>query len=544
MIVLVSGVSSFDLARAQVVDVDTLFAPNPTPTNAFGIHLSSIVDTGEVLRLLVTDTGVGDRGAVFTFFYDNELEHWTTGQILGNEAPDSGRVFGTAVTLDTNTLPLIAVSDAGWVTLWRFDGIQWFVETSVRGITKPGTTQPSFGSGLAITILESDEELVFVGAENGGDTDPGPGSREGSAYAFVRSSETMEWTREVRLLAPSPLEGEEFGASVAVVPLAGGHAGDALALVGAPRRPFNTTQEGRALAYTRDGATGTWSLETELIYPDGDLDVGEFGTEVDLLPVPGGEAGEVIAVVGAPFANVCGVVNTGVAYAFHRSPEGVWELEDRLCSAEGRVDYRFGSAIAIDAYPVQQLSGVGPVRVLVGTEPSATPPNGHPGGADLYERTVDEFGEVSWTRHAHFASGAAGTGPSDFYGSAVALAGDLALVGARSSDLAAENAGAVFVYGPTTVSNEQPEPTRPGLEVQVQPNPSLGHSQVVVRMDRTEDVRIDVIDALGRVVQRTHRGLLAAGEHRFSISGLVAGVYSLRVSRTARVTSTTFTVVR
>lgn len=541
-----AAVCLLEAASAQSIPADTLIAPAHCANCAYGHGLDGatdpdVLDDG-MTRVIVSEAGRSPDGVVYVLVYDEAQAAWIQEDSLGHVAPSGGNISNGRIVL-SSAGSLVTISDAGSVVVRRRSRVtlQWEVEKTLDG---QGVGGAYFGSDVAGVQLDDLNELIVVGAQNDGD---GPGETgPGLAYPFVHTPGSSTWPQEMAMEAPNAAPGEQFGAAVAVSPLSGGHPGDALALVGAPRRPFFTTQEGRALAFRRDGLTRIWTLETELTYPDGNPEVFDFGIDVALHPVPGGEPGELVALVGAPFGYTCGVVNTGVAFVYHRSSIGSWTHEDTLCSQVRRQDNRFGSALAMDAHPVVPLhGGVGVIRALVGTEPGPIPTEGHPGGADLFERTVDETGTVTWVRHAHFQSGATGSADADWYGSAVALAGPFALVGARASNLAAPSAGAVFVYGPTIVESQPEVPTEPlaGV-VRIQPNPSLGRAEVVVDLEGPSSVRIIVVDVLGRIVKLLYEGILGAGRQTFAVEGLRPGVYLVRVDGSAGREASRFTVVR
>lgn len=82
-------------------------------------------------------------------------------------------------------------------------------------------------------------------------------------------------------------------------------------------------------------------------------------------------------------------------------------------------------------------------------------------------------------------------------------------------------------------------------EAYVSPNPSSGSSELVIRNRAQGMVTIRVIDALGRVVQHIHNGVLRTGDHAFRIdASLSPSVYTVLVQTQGRVVSETFTVAR
>jgi hypothetical protein len=68
------------------------------------------------------------------------------------------------------------------------------------------------------------------------------------------------------------------------------------------------------------------------------------------------------------------------------------------------------------------------------------------------------------------------------------------------------------------------------LSLTASPNPAGGRITLSLRLARAISVRVAVFDALGRRVAGVHSGLLAPGEHRFSleIGRLTPGVYTVR----------------
>lgn len=325
------------------------------------------------LHILVTAVGHNPDGTVFPVYFDETVEAWVVDGELA-PLPAAGAYGISAALLAKNDTLVALVGDrdygarGGVVTWIRVHGV-WNKEVVIQAQDEPGNDLLEFGEAVSVVGLGSGEALAIIGDSRSGSIVTQPAG-PGAAFIVLRDATTGAWSQEERILAPNGSESEAFGASVSVVPLSGGHPGDVLALVGAPRRPFFTTREGRALAFTRDGATGTWAFEEEFIYPDGP-DVGEFDTEVALLPVPNGEPGEVVALIGAPFANVCSALTSGAAYAFHRTPKATWTHEDTLCSQAQRTHNHWGSAIAMDAHPYVPLGeSPGPVRALVGARSS------------------------------------------------------------------------------------------------------------------------------------------------------------------------------
>lgn len=72
----------------------------------------------------------------------------------------------------------------------------------------------------------------------------------------------------------------------------------------------------------------------------------------------------------------------------------------------------------------------------------------------------------------------------------------------------------------------------PRAGVRVLPNPFRARARVEVETARAQDVRVEVVDVLGRRVALLHDGALGAGAHAFEVRGtdLPAGLYLVRVA--------------
>ncbi len=542
---------------AQPVALDTLFAPSPCTFCNFGFDVDvaadpGVLDDGEI-RLAVLQFGPQSDQAVFVFTRDPIQEVWVREDSLGHVTPNAGNL-GYVSLFPSEGGSVAMVADAGDVALWRRNQAadMWEVEAILQGIQKPGPGSANLGFASQGALLQSGEELVFIGAPNGGD-DPTGGVREGSAYAFVRPAGEPPgpnaWTMEARILAPDGEQGDFFGVSVAMLPtpgLSGGDAGDALVLVGASSHPNSTSRTGVVYVLLRDGKTRTWSLETELVAHDGDaFDI--FGATAAILPLPGGVPGEALALIGAGGDDDL-IGNAGAAYAFRREYVAVadtfrWVEEIKLYPA-GVVEGLFFGAGAI-ALTVDTLeSGTPVVLALIGADPDEFQDDqGHPSEANLFVRST-ATGSPVWIRRATYSTGAQGV-ESDWFGSAVAFApsenGPLALVGAYRSNAALEQgypsgieAGAVFIYDSSVFVAAEPDLPVPqnGLSLSVYPNPARGEATIRLRMTEPGHIRAVLYDVLGREVAVVFDGEVVSGLLAFSIptQRLAAGTYALQVA--------------
>jgi hypothetical protein len=94
---------------------------------------------------------------------------------------------------------------------------------------------------------------------------------------------------------------------------------------------------------------------------------------------------------------------------------------------------------------------------------------------------------------------------------------------------ASDRVFAVFVT-PQPVAAEDDAPAALLSLTQPLPNPVVSSSRMILTLGRSEDVRVELYDAVGRRVRVIHDGALAGGSHAIEIDGggLSSGVYLVR----------------
>ncbi len=241
-----------------------------------------------------------------------------------------------------------------------------------------------FGSSVALS-----GETAVVGATHAW-INPQTNNSPGAAYVFVRNAGV--WTPQAKLLAPVPVDQMRFGASVSI-------SGNTL-LVGAPNDHDpgdfqNTRERGSAHVFNRTGSAWIHHDPSPIAPYSGRF--YHFGTSVSL--------SRDIALIGATadFASVFRFVG------------GSWTLETTLVAGDNDNTYaeHFGSSVA--------LSGN---RALIGA------PDTKLGTADTSRGAAYVFvnDQNVWTQEAKLVTNSGA--PYDFFGSSVALRGDIAFVGA------------------------------------------------------------------------------------------------------------------
>jgi len=304
---------------------------------------------------------------------------------------------------------------AGAAYVYVRDGATWRLQAYLKAST-PGWDK-LFGWSVAIS-----GDIIVVGAPmersgatgvNGDETDDSAPDA-GAAYVFVRDG--TNWTQEAYLKASNTALGQQFGRTVAV-------SGNTV-LVGAPMESTGGQYSGAVYLFVRTRTT--WSQQAYLKAPtvepydvfgislaiSGDtLVVGAWGDDSGASGVNGDQ-------------NDNSVEFAGAAHVFVRSGN-TWTHQAYLkASNAGRYDH-FGGATAI--------SGDTIVVGAWGEYSNATGVNGNQnddslgaaGAAYVFVRNG-----TSWRQQAYLK--ASNTGERDFFGQAVAVSGNIIVVGAPS----------------------------------------------------------------------------------------------------------------
>ena len=282
----------------------------------------------------------------------------------------------------------------------------------------PADLDPSDTFGSAVSLSG---DLAIAGSR----LDDDKGSSSGSAYIFKRQlksdgSGDYEWLQEAKLLASDGAESDRFGFSVSIW-------GD-IAIVGAYG---HDSSRGAVYVFSRnlksDGSGDyEWIEEAKLLASDGaasDL----FGFSVNNW--------ENFAVVGAFNDDV-----KGSAYVFQRKLKGdgsgdyEWVEESKITASDGATDARFGYAVSI--YDGKAM--VGAYRDNQGNPQS--------GSAYIYIRKLknDGSGEYEWVQEAKVFP--YDTAHYKYFGVALSIRGDYALVGAYGDDEGGTDAGAAYLF--------------------------------------------------------------------------------------------------
>ncbi len=351
--------------------------------------------------------GYTQAGAAYVFVRSGGA--WSEQQKLSVSVTNWADSLGIGVAIAGDTAILGAkgtdipgATNAGAAYVFTRSGTVWTQEAMLQA--SDGATGDSFGQAVALTTTASPADTVLVGS---------PYANAGAAYtgaAYVFTHEGGTWTQQAKLVASDAAAHDIFGFSVAL--------SGTTALIGAYHDDtIHGAAAGSAYVFTRDGAA--WTERANLVPSTGGPNFS-FGFSVAL-------SGDT-ALVGSRDASVGGVTGTGAAHVFVRNGT-TWSQQQALEPGAAQLYGIFGCAVA--------LSGD---RALVGSTLSDSSAGPRSGSGYIFNRT----GTV-WTAQAKLVI--AGGAADDFFGYAVALEGNTALIGACTADTTAgSNAGCAYVF--------------------------------------------------------------------------------------------------
>ena len=256
-----------------------------------------------------------------------------------------------------------------------------------------GGARDFFGYAVALS-----GETALVGAQR---ASVGGADSRGAAYVFARSGGV--WTQQAQLTASDGEAGDHFGTAVAL-------SGDT-AVIGAD--VGGAADKGAVYVFTRGG--GEWAEQAQLTVSTTSL-YPRLGCSVAL------SGGTIVA--GAYWSDHGGAAMRGTAYVF-TGAVATWSQQAELSASAGDGGDQFGVAVAVD----------GDTAVVGADQAGAS----LKGAAYVFTRS----GGV-WTERKTLAASDGGSG--DQFGYAVALSGGTALVGAQASDQGASDQGAAYVF--------------------------------------------------------------------------------------------------
>jgi hypothetical protein len=339
-------------------------------------------------------------------FYSHHIE-------IAADDSSGGDYFGVSVAIDGDYAVIGACGedgengdDRGAAYIFQRQAVNNWVEIKKLTADVP-LNRDRFG--IAVDI---DGDYIIVGA-NGGN----------AAFIFYRNwGGDNNWGLVKKITAADVEERDCFGGSVSIdgdYVVVGAHLEDGAAGV----------DRGAAYIFYKEGTPDNWTEVQKLTASDAE-DRASFGFSVAM-------SGD-YAVIGAYLKDVAGFSDVGEAYVFYREgTPGNWTETAKFTPHQEKIQIQFGISVSIS----------GDYAIVGAHREDVTP--GHSaemcecgGAAHIYHRngTPDNWEEVTTLTSSDVQ-------PHDYFGCAVAISGDLAIVGANN-DTSPEKwgRGAAYVF--------------------------------------------------------------------------------------------------
>lgn len=379
----------FEASGGHWSETQILTASDNGPGDQFGIQVAT---NGTWICVTADDWDgptINALGAAYVF--GKPGDSWTEEAVLTASDGAFADKFGSSVAIDGGTI-LIGVTDvdaspaldSGACYVFVHESSTW----SEQAKLVPSDPEPLLKMGQSVA-LEGD--TAVLGAHT-------------SAYVFVRTETT--WSEEQKLSALGSTPEDALGNAVGI-------SGSTI-VVGAPGTAADTANAaGSAVVFDHHG--GNWS-ETIRLDVGNSRDYDRFGGAVAL-------EGDRIAVGSATEFTASGD-EAGAVYVFHRSGD-TWSLESRLEPDDAAAWDKFGISLALSGNTLL----AGSVRADL---------DGHEDAGAAYEFTRSSG---AWIQTQKLVS--SDHAAKDFFGSALAISGDLAVIGAPGDD---SNTGAAYIF--------------------------------------------------------------------------------------------------
>ena len=402
---------------SDLTETAKLTAPDGEGSDLFGESVS-ISSKHAIVGAVGGDSDLFDgTGAAYIFPLLGGGSWGTPTKVL---APDgvANDKFGTSVSIDgyyaivgspfdTNT-----ALNSGSAYIFTYP----FTDEPVKLVASDGAARDVFGFSVSVS-----GDYAIVGAP----TVAGAGSGPGAAYIFERSE--SRWN-EVQILRPDDgAEGDLFGYSVAI---SGNHA-----IVGAPRRDSASHIDAGAVYFFMRTAAGIWEPVNMMVDPDGD-DSDQFGWSVSI-------DGD-LAIAGAPMHDESVGADAGSALVL-RYWNSFWFPSEELEATDGAAGDQFGFSVSLS----NNYAVVGSLKYSTST-----------GAAYVFQETSHPA-DTALTDWQHTDRLVASDTSPWWFGTAVSLYGNMALVGAKGDDVNGYSSGSVYSYN--IFAEPEPEPPSAGL---------------------------------------------------------------------------------
>ena len=312
---------------------------------------------------------------------------------------------------------IVGSHEVGIAKIYVGDGKRWKEQAEL-------TADPAgaaFGWAVSLTGRHdrASANTAIVGAPS--DNHAEAKKNAGAAYIFIRSGDI--WKQQAKLAAPDPEDEDAFGFAVSI--------DRNTAIVGVPMDDDGGRDAGSAYIFVRDGVA--WRQQAKLV-PQDLVGFDLFGGAVF---VHGNTA-----VVGASGHSHNGLRFPGAAYVFVR--EGTtWVEQAKLTADDAASSDSFGKSVALFND-----------TIIVGAPVADVEGKKDAGAAYVFAREGD-----TWKRPVKLIRKSEKKG--DQFGSGVAVAGNIAIIGAAGVEDAGADSGAAYGFARVDGVWEEKDKVRP-----------------------------------------------------------------------------------
>lgn len=386
----------FDKNGSNWSQTEKLSASDGAATDWFGYSVSLMGNRALIGAYQDDDNGSNSGSA---YIYDFNGNNWTQTIKLTASEGNVNDYFGESVSLSVNRLLIGAHrnddngEDSGSAYIFDYNGASWSETTKL--IADDGTAFDSFGT---VVSLWGNKAVIGTPDENDN------GSNSGAAYVFELTGGS--WSQTGKLLANDGAATDDFGSAVGV--------SSGNILVGAFLDDDNGVNSGSAYGYKFDG--NNWIQFAKLTAGDG-ASYDRFAYSVSMFANR--------ALIGVYRDDVKGT-SSGSAYIYELNG-GSWMQTAKLLANDGSVNDEFGISVSLNGD-----------RALIGAH-SNNDTFEDSGSAYIFDYTGG-----FWSQTAKLTP--SDPGGFEYFGKAVSLFGDRAIIGNTNDDDNGSNAGSVYVY--------------------------------------------------------------------------------------------------
>ncbi|WP_165440629.1 polysaccharide lyase family 8 super-sandwich domain-containing protein [Rubripirellula amarantea] len=380
----------------------------------FGYSVDVDGDYAVVGSYLDDAGGLTNSGSAFVYQRTGATSWAQVAQLNGDlDATDAQSQFGWSVAIDGDTVVVSAQYDRD---LGFRSGAAYVFQRDQGGVDNWGRVKKIVGNDtikrdLFGRSVDISGDTIVVGASV---ADP-VGASSGAAYVFNRDEGGADnWGQVKKLTGSTQAAGDRFGQSVSID-------GNFIA-VGAFRHDGVGSDSGAAYVFLRgSGGTENWG-EAKVIEASDASAADQFGYSVSM-------SGSRVA-IGAPLDDEPGLNQLGSVYVFDFFEGGNnnWGQVAKLSTDDGAQGDRLGLSLAFDG-----------TRIVAGA-PQADGGGSDSGRAYLFE----DVGGGTWTQTRVLVNDEVTT--ADQYGIAVAVDGDVAVIGSWFDNRPANNTGGAYAF--------------------------------------------------------------------------------------------------